>query len=63
LEVSFNASIARCAQRDGVPDDPQAPENRRYVEGQQLYLRECDPMRHASIVVNNDIIAAPIIVR
>jgi uridine kinase len=59
LEVSFAISIQRCAQRDGSSPDPQAPENRRYVEGQQLYLRECDPRRYATIVINNETLEAP----
>jgi uridine kinase len=63
LEVEVALSIRRCAQRDGSSPDPRSPENRRYVEGQQLYLRECEPKRHASVVVNNDDLGAPHLVR
>lgn len=31
-----------------------APQNRRYVEGQQLCLRTCQPKLAATIVVNNE---------
>jgi uridine kinase len=63
LEVDFHVSIARCAQRDGSPPDPQAPDNRRYVEGQQLYLRTCEPWRYATTVINNDSLESPVLVR
>lgn len=62
LEVHFDISIARCAQRDGGSPDPQAPENRRYVEGQKIYLQTCDPKNHAAITINNDNLASPYIV-
>jgi uridine kinase len=59
LEVGFNVSIPRGAQRGEGSPDPDAPENRRYVEGQKLYLLECDPKAHATFVINNDDLAAP----
>lgn len=63
LEVDVAVSVRRCAQRDGSSPDPLSPENRRYVEGQQLYLRECEPQHHASVVVNNDNLDAPYLIR
>jgi uridine kinase len=39
----------------------EAVENRRYVEGQRLYLRECNPEAIASIVVDNSDLARPVI--
>jgi uridine kinase len=62
LEVRFDFSIRRCAERDNTSPDPYAPENRRYIEGQQLYLCECEPRRHATIVINNEILEAPYVV-
>jgi uridine kinase len=62
LEVGVAVSMARCAQRDGTSPDPQAPGNRRYVEGQQLYLRECQPWQHAMVVINNETLESPRIV-
>jgi uridine kinase len=62
LEVGVAVSMARCAQRDGTSPDPHAPANRRYVEGQQLYLRECQPWQSATIVINNEALESPRIV-
>jgi uridine kinase len=63
LEVDVAVSVRRCAQRDGGSPDPLSPENRRYVAGQQLYLRECEPQRHASVVINNNDLDAPYLVQ
>jgi uridine kinase len=62
LEVGVAVSMARCAQRDGASPDPHAPDNRRYVEGQQLYLRTCEPWRYATVVINNEALESPGIV-
>ena len=43
----------------GLPD--LAP-HRRYLEGQNIYLAECRPWERASIVIDNDDLAAPFIV-
>jgi uridine kinase len=61
LDVRFEVSIPRGAQRGEGSADPLAPENHRYVEGQRLYLRECDPKAHATVVVGYDDPAAPCI--
>jgi uridine kinase len=64
LDVAFDVSIARCARRDRGfgPPAPRATENRRYVEGQRLYLRWCEPRRRATIVVDNNDLAVPRVV-
>jgi uridine kinase len=62
LDVAFDVSIPRGAQRGEGSPNPQAPQNRRYVEGQKLYLRECQPWHHATLVINNDDLAAPHVV-
>lgn len=62
LEVAFAVSIPRGAQRGEGSPDPVAPENRRYVEGQKLYLRVCEPRRFATVTINNDDLLAPYIV-
>lgn len=54
LKVAFEVSYARMAQRDQGSPDPYSPQNRCYLEGQKLYLRECQPERYATLVVNND---------
>ena len=59
LDVRFDVSAPRGAQRGTTSPDIHAPENRRYIEGQRLYLRECEPKRHATFVINNDALDAP----
>jgi uridine kinase len=61
LDVAFAASVARCAQRDGTSPDPAAPANRRYVEGQKLYLLACDPRARATLTIDNNDLSAPFI--
>lgn len=56
LSVPFAVSYGRMAERDGSISNPLAPENRRYYEGQQLYLNHCKPMGRATVVVDNSII-------
>lgn len=67
LRVGFGISVPRCARRDGAafdPDacDPRAGTNRRYVHGQLRYLAECRPEGRATLVVDNEDLAAPFIV-
>lgn len=64
LDVDFEVAVPRGAQRGYGDNDPHVAANRRYVEGQRLYLRECDPQSHASVVVdNNDLLTARIVPR
>jgi uridine kinase len=63
LDVSFEVTFARMAERDGCDPDPEAPSNRRYRLGQQLYLDEADPVAAASAVVDNTDPAHPVRVR
>jgi uridine kinase len=62
LRTDFAVSVARCALRDGSSPDPAAPSNRRYVEGQQLYMRRCQPEAKATIVVDYNDLSAPSII-
>jgi hypothetical protein len=55
----FEISIPRGASRGYGDPDPSAPSNRRYVEGQRLYLERCHPERHATIVIDNSVLAEP----
>lgn len=57
--VPPDVSCARMAKRDGTPADPNHLANRRYVEGQRLYIEACDPEAHATYVVDNTDLAAP----
>ncbi len=59
LDVPVAVSVARLAVRDGGPPDPGHPRNRRYVEGQRLYLAGCQPRRRDTVVIDNTDLAAP----
>jgi uridine kinase len=63
LDVPFTVSLARCASRGttSASPDPDAPSNRRYVGGQQIYLSRCEPHRRATRVMDNTVLAAPAI--
>ena len=61
LEVDFRISVPRAVQRDISSGDQKWNANiiqmryeRRYVPGQQLYLREAKPKEQASIIVDNN---------
>jgi uridine kinase len=59
LDVGFDETFARMARRDGCPPDPAAPQNRRYLEGQRIYLAACDPLSRADVVIDNTDPLAP----
>ena len=61
LDVDFNVSVPRMALRDAGSPDPMSSRNRRYVEGQNLYLRECNPILYATVTINNSDLAYPYI--
>ncbi|MCK7543597.1 hypothetical protein MLC59_05385 [Marinobacter bryozoorum] len=63
LEVPFETSVRRLGWRDGTSPDPDAPLNRRYIEGQLLYLSECSPADRATVVVDNSELGSPRILR
>ena len=63
LDVPFHVSIPRGAQRGEGSADPRAASNRRYVEGQSIYLKTCRPWERATVVVNNEDLEAPFIAR
>ena len=62
LRVDFTVSAARMARRDGSDPNPEAASNRRYVEGQRIYLREGSPERHATAIVENNDLRHPRII-
>jgi uridine kinase len=62
LEVGFDTSIPRCAQRGEGSPDPRSAENHRYVEGQKIYLRKCNPKKYATVTINNENLESPYIV-
>lgn len=62
LDAPFEVTIPRAAARGGGAPTVDAPENRRYVEGQRLYLRTCRPRSTATIAVDNANLSSPEIV-
>ena len=63
LDVDFAVSVGRMSERDGSDPDPAAASNRRYVEGQRIYFRECDPRGKAEILIDHNNIARPRVLR
>jgi uridine kinase len=61
LEVPFEVSVARVAKRDGGDPDPKSWRNRRYVDGQKLYIAECHPRDRATIVIDNADLTNPVV--
>lgn len=55
--------LARMAVRDGVPDDPDHPDQRRYLDAQTIYEQRCRPRDRADVVVDNTHPATPLLVR
>jgi uridine kinase len=62
LDAPFATTLVRLAQRDGGSPSENHPGNRRYVEGQKLYLERCDPRRIATVVINYENLHCPEIV-
>lgn len=53
LDVPFHVTAERMSVRDGTPADPTHSAMRRYVDGQKLYMAECDPAAQATVVLEN----------
>ncbi len=49
--------------RNVPPGDPMHTRSSRYIQGQEIYLRECRPWELASIVIDNHDLDAPFIVK
>jgi uridine kinase len=64
LDAPFEVTIPRGATRGpgwGGSPDPDAPSNRRYVEGQRIYLRDSEPQARANVVIGYSDLAAPVV--
>lgn len=65
LHVEFEVALARAKQRDtnlfGTPTAVEEHYRRRYFPGQRLYLERCRPESAASVLLNNNDPASPII--
>ena len=58
VTVDFDVSIERASQRDqylfGSAEDVRKRYWKRYVPGQRMYLRACQPKTHADIIIDNN---------
>ena len=64
LAVERATSLARCVARDGSGSpDPGHEANRRYVEGQRLYVAEAAPHERATHVIDNNDVDSPVLLR
>ena len=63
LDVGFDETARRMAGRDGTDPDPAHPSLARYVLAQRHYLASCRPWQQADIVIDNTVLAAPVLVR
>ncbi len=63
VDASEAVRLSRMAVRDGVPDDPDHPDQRRYLDAQRIYRTRCRPRDRADVVVDNTDHSAPRIVR
>lgn len=59
LDTRFDVSVPRTARRGSGSPEVDAESNRRYVEGQRLYLVECGPKSLATLVVDNNDLENP----
>jgi len=62
LDVGFDETARRMAGRDGSEPDPEHPSLTRYVLAQRRYLAECRPRQRADLVIDNTVLAAPVLV-
>ena len=65
LDAPFEVTIPRGAVRGpgwcGSPD-PTASSNRRYIEGQRIYLRQDEPHTRANVVIDYSDLTAPAVI-
>lgn len=62
LDVPFEETAARMAERDGTSPDPEDPSMQRYVGAQRTYFEQRAPWTRADLVVDNTDLAAPFVV-
>ena len=63
LDVSFDEAARRMAIRDGSPADPEHPRLRRYTIAQRRYLAEHAPRTRADLLIDNNDVDNPLLVR
>ena len=62
VDAPFEVTVARMVARNGSDPHVDHPSNRRYLDGQRLYLARCSPRERADIVVDNRDLGHPRIV-
>jgi uridine kinase len=63
LDVPFDVTAKRMALRDGTNPDPEHPSMRRYVDAQRIYFSTCSPHQRTDILIDNQDLRAPRILR
>jgi hypothetical protein len=67
LDIHFEESSARASVRDqyliGSAEAVRERYSQRYIPGQRLYLEMCQPMEQAHLVIDNNNVKEPILVR
>lgn len=67
VHAEFETTLERAVQRDASQfESEQAVRERylkRYIPGQRLYLERCKPLRMADVVVDNNDLSRPFIIR
>jgi len=59
LKAPFSITIPRGAQRGYGNPELSAPSNHRYIAGQKIYLKSCQPEKIASIVIDYSNLESP----
>jgi uridine kinase len=58
LDVEFDIVVERASHRDqslfGSPNEVKERYEKRYIPGQKIYLKSCQPHKRADIVINNN---------
>jgi uridine kinase len=62
LRLNFSVSVGRNAKRNGTLPDIFDISNRRYIEGQRIYISTCSPESRATMVSAITTIASPFVV-
>ena len=62
LDVPFEETARRMAERNGSNPDPRHESMRRYVGGQEIYFAAVRPWERASLVIDNSVPSRPNVV-
>lgn len=62
LDVPFEIAVPRGAGRGYGDPNPSSPKNRRYIDGQRLYMAECHPQTRAKLLIDNTDLTNPTVI-